>query len=65
MDKIKKTIQEKVYQTPFIDTHEHLCEESEMILFPQGLVKVNLKEPGYRKLPYQKNGELFHRIGIM
>ena len=31
MDKIKKLIQEKVYQTPFIDTHEHLCEESERL----------------------------------
>ena len=24
---IQKIIKEKVYQTPFIDTHEHLCEE--------------------------------------
>ena len=30
-EKIEKSIREKVYQTPFIDTHEHLCEESERL----------------------------------
>jgi len=31
MKNAKEKIREKVYQTPFIDTHEHLCEESDRL----------------------------------
>ena len=31
MNKVKKLIQEKVLKTPFIDTHEHLNEESDRL----------------------------------
>ena len=31
MEKVKDSLEKKVFETPFIDTHEHLIDESERL----------------------------------